>query len=312
MSAPHIIGIDIGGTKCAACLARGGQIVRREDFPTADEPGPDAVLRRLAATAEGLLSRHRVPRERVIGVGVSCGGPLDPEEGLILSPPNLPGWDGVPARRILEQALSLPVRIENDANATAVAEWRLGAGRGFRSLAFLTVGTGIGAGLILDGKLYRGKAGLAGEVGHSTILPDGPLCRCGKRGCLEALASGSSIGRRAQAAAKEHPDSILAGRELTGRDVVEAARAGDALAREALLESARYLGIGIANLLQILDLERVILGTIAVHAGEEYLDAVRTSVREHCWPSICDGVEVVPCGLGDSAQDYAAISLWLE
>lgn len=302
MSAPHIIGIDIGGTKCAVALAREGELLERIEFATAEERSPTEALRRLAALAERLLSERQVSRQYVVGVGVSCGGPLDAERGVILSPPNLPGWDEVPAKEILEGSLMLPVKVENDANATAVAEWRLGAGQGLRSLAFLTVGTGIGAGLILDGVLYRGKSGYAGEIGHTVILPDGPLCLCGKRGCLETLASGSSIGRA-------YADRI--GRNASGRDAVSAYLGGEPAAVEVVSAAAGYLGIGIANLLQTLDLERVILGTIAIHAGERYLGVVRASVAEHCWPAVCEGVDIVPCGLGDRAQDYAAISLWL-
>lgn len=291
----YILGIDIGGTKCAVCLARDGEIVEREGFATGGTPLD--VLDRLAAMASVMA------REDVIGVGVSCGGPLDADAGLIQSPPNLPAWDNIPAKQFLTDRLGLPVKLENDANATAVAEWKLGAGRGTRSMAFLTVGTGIGAGLILDERLYRGKRGLAGEVGHAVILPDGPECLCGKRGCLEALASGSAIGRAATA---------RMGMPMTGREAVEAFLAGDPVASEIVIGAARYLGIGLANLLQTLDLERIILGTIAIHAGHRYLSVVKQTMIENSWPSINEGVEVVPCGLGDRAQDYAAISLWLE
>ncbi|MEP0765688.1 MAG: ROK family protein [Fimbriimonadia bacterium] len=312
MIAPYIIGIDIGGSKCAVSLARHSEIVGRWEFPTEEEPSPEAVLRRLAHLADAATDRIGVSRQDVIGVGVSCGGPLDSETGMILSPPNLPDWDAVPAKEILEQALLLPVKVENDANATALAEWRLGAGRGCRSMAFLTVGTGIGAGLILDGNLYRGKRGLAGEIGHATILPEGPPCLCGKVGCLEALASGSALGRTATALFHGRTQGSASSHEVSGREVVEAFHRGNPQAREIVLRSAAYLGIGIANLLHTLDLERVILGTIAIHAGEEYLEAVRSSVAAHCWPSIWEGVEILPCGLGDRAQDYAGISLWLE
>ncbi len=302
MSIPYIIGIDIGGTKCATCISQDGNLIVREEFRTDEEPNPEAVVRRLAAIGERLLTEHQISKQYVVGVGVSCGGPLDAEAGLILSPPNLPGWDEIPAKRILEEALYLEAKLENDANATAVAEWKLGAGRGLHSLAFLTVGTGLGAGLILDDRLYRGKKGMAGEVGHTTILPDGPDCLCGKRGCLEALASGSAIGRNA---------SHRLGREVTGKQAIEMFQQGDPTAKEVVLDAARYLGIGLANLLQTLDLQRIILGTIAIHAGDEYLATVTKSMREHCWPRIWEDVDVVPCGLGDRAQDYAAISLWL-
>src|SRR5579862_1332317 len=195
-----ILGIDIGGTKCAVVLGRStGEIVARLAEPTQAEQGPDAILERLSAMCGRLLEKAgRAPHE-LEGVGISCGGPLDRKAGLVYSPPNLPGWDAVPVRDYFERKLpGARIVLENDANATALAEWRFGAGQGANSMVFVTMGTGIGGGLILDGRLYHGASDLAGELGHQTIVIDGPLCGCGKRGCLKALASGPAIARQAR------------------------------------------------------------------------------------------------------------------
>ncbi|HZT42915.1 MAG TPA: ROK family protein [Chthonomonadaceae bacterium] len=314
-----IIGIDIGGTKSAVVLARtDGEILQRLSEPTRpDLRGPEAVLERLAAKVREVMAAGGVMADEVRGVGVSCGGPLDTRTGVVYAPPNLPGWEAVPVKQILEEALGLPVIVENDANATALAEWRFGAGQGARNLIFMTVGTGIGGGLILDGRLYRGTNDLAGEVGHQTILMDGPLCGCGKRGCLEALASGPAIARLAR-------ESLMYGRHkrvlalaggkpasITAEHVVQAAKEGDSFARQILEDAGTYLGVGIANLIQILNPERVILGTIAVHAGDLLLEPVRKAVADYAWQRSRQVCEILPAALGDRAQDLAAVALVL-
>lgn len=315
-----VLSVDIGGTKCAVALARtDGEILARRSEPTrAGERSPDQVLERLVAMAREAMGDAGVASGEVIGVGVSCGGPLDREQGVILSPPNLPEWKAVPVRDFFAGALGLPVRVENDANATALAEWRFGAGQGARHLVFLTMGTGIGGGIILDGRLVHGANDLAGEIGHQTILMNGPVCGCGKRGCLEALASGPAIARLAR-------DSMMYGRhkrvlalaggrpaDITAAHVVQAAREGDPFACQILEEAGTYMGIGIANVIQILNPERVILGTIAVHAGDLILDPIRAAVAEYAWERSRRVCAIVPAALGDRAQDLAGVALWVE
>jgi len=304
-----ILGVDIGVTKCAAALGTpDGCVLSRGEMPTIAEKGSEDILRRLVSVALTLVS-SAAEAGTICGVGISCGGPLDTRTGIVYSPPNLPGWEGVPVRAIFEEAFpGLPVVLENDANATALAEWRWGAGRGARNVVYLTQGTGIGGGLILDGRLYRGTNDLAGEVGHQTILPDGPECGCGKRGCLEALASGPSIARIAR-------ERMRAGRgaapapNVTARDVIEAAKAGDQLCRAVLEGAGVHMGIGLANIIQILNPERIILGTIAVHAGELILASIRRTVAERAWERARSVCSIVPAELGDRAQDLAAIAL---
>jgi glucokinase len=314
-----ILGIDIGGTKCAVALGRSdGTILGRQEMPT--ESGvrsPQEVLERLAAMARDLMT-STPGAGAPTGAGVSCGGPLDTKTGVIHSPPNMPEWKAVPVRAFFEKALKLPVRVENDANATALAEWKYGAGRGTRNFVFLTMGTGIGGGLILDGRLYRGTGDLAGEIGHQTILMNGPLCGCGKRGCLEALASGPSIARLARESMvygrHKRVLALAGGRasDITAAHVVEAANDGDAFARQILEEAGTYMGLGIANVIQMLNPERIALGTIAVHAGDHILNPIRAAVAEYAWKRSADMCEILPAELGDRAQDLAAIALWAE
>lgn len=315
-----ILGIDIGGTKCAAALGTAdGVITERAEMPTRAEEGPEAILARLRDLARSLIDRVGVAPGSLDGIGISCGGPLDTKSGLVWSPPNLPGWEAVPVRRYFEEGFpGVRVVLENDANATALAEWRWGAGAGTRNMVFMTMGTGIGGGLILDGRLYRGTNDLAGEVGHQTILINGPVCGCGKRGCLEALASGPAIARLAR-------ESLHYGRgrrlvelaggkpgNITAKHVVEAAKQGDAFSRRILEEAGTYMGIGIANIVQILNPERVVLGTIAVHAGDLVLQPIRRALGEYAWKRSVEVCSVVPAALGDKAQDLAAIALIAE
>jgi glucokinase len=312
---PYIVGVDIGGTKVACVLADvEGNILARQWQPTRVHEGWQAVVQQLFQMTEQVM--EGVSREQVRGIGISCGGPLDSQRGIVYSPPNLPGWDAVPIKQLFEERFGLPTRLENDANATALAEHRFGAGRGTRNMVFMTWGTGIGGGLILDGRLYRGTNDLAGEIGHTTVLLDGPPCGCGKRGCLEAIASGPSIARRARELAAESQESLVWQRispeEVTAQHVVEAALEGDTFARFVLAEAGTYMGIGIANVAQVLNPERVVLGTIAVKAGDLVLEPLRRALSVHAWGRVREVLQVVPAQLGDRAQDLAAVCLWLQ
>lgn len=315
-----ILGVDIGGTKSAAVLGRAdGTIIARREEPTEVQTGPQAILARLIAMARELLKQQDLTPRDLSGIGISCGGPLDTKTGIVYRPPNLPDWDAVPVRDLFEEAFpGVRVALENDANATALAEWRYGAGRGTQSMAFLTMGTGIGGGLILDGRLYRGANDLAGEVGHQTILINGPLCKCGKRGCLEALASGPAVARLAQESLHygrgKRLIEIAGGKpaQITAKHVIDAAKEGDAFCRNVLSEVGTYMGIGLANLIQILNPERIVLGTLAVHAGELLLEPIRTAVSEYAWERSRSVCRIVAAELGDRAQDLAAIVLAAE
>jgi glucokinase len=301
-----ILGIDLGGTKSAALLGTpAGEVVARVAAPTPARGGPDMVVpflldlaRRAVGSADG----------RVTGIGISAGAPADARAGRVFEAPNLPGWghgEGVPLADIVSRAFGgLPTALENDADATALAEHRFGAGQGTTDMAFLTVGTGIGAGLIAGGKLHRGACGAGGEVGHIAVVPEGRPCLCGLRGCLEAYSSGPSLVRVAV-------EGGFAG-EPAGPAVIAAARAGDAAASAAVDQGARMLGRGIATLCMVMNPERVVLGTLAVHAGDLLLPAVRETVRALTWPRIHESLTIVPAALGDRAQDLATLCAYLH
>jgi len=307
--------VDIGGTNTACAIASGdGEVLARREHPTPVAKGPQACLDRIAQDLRRVLRECRGKTASAVGsIGVAVGGPLDSRRGIVYSPPNLPGWEGVPVKAFLEEHFRLPTFVENDANAGAMAEHRFGAGRGARSLVYCTLGTGIGGGIIIDGRLYRGTTDDAGEIGHTTVLPDGPPCLCGKRGCLEALVAGPAIAKRAQRLAEAHRDSLMwsiaDGRlsAITAAEALRAARQGDHAAREVWRETGYYLGLGLANLIQVLNPQVVVLGTIAVHAGDILLRPTRRAAREHTWPRAWKAVRIVPAQLASRIGDLAAL-----
>jgi glucokinase len=264
----------------------------------------DAVIR--------LLEEAHASPSNVAALGVSAAGPLDPVEGVIISPPNLSSWNNAPIRAFLEDRLDVPVRVENDANASALAEWRFGAGRGAQNLAFLTMSTGVGGGLILGGQLYRGARFQAGEVGHMPVVPDGRRCACGLRGCLEAYTGGAALAARlredASAGKAEAILELAQGdpARISARAWVEAVRRGDPYARELFDEYVGHLARGLSILVMALDLERVVLGTIIQENPDLFLGPLRTRVREQVWDSFRD-VEIRPGELGPRLPAYAAL-----
>lgn len=300
-----LLGIDLGGTKSAALIGtRDGEILARVAGPTPAQEGPDSLIPFLIRLAKDALALSPAP---VVGVGVSAGAPADARTGRVFEAPNLPGWGkaGVPLADILSHELGgLPVYLENDADATALAEHRYGAGRGTHTMAFLTVGTGIGAGLILDGTLHRGARGAGGEVGHIAVEPGGRTCLCGLRGCLEAYSSGPSLVRIAV-------EQGFSG-EATGPSVIAAAREGDAAAAFAVEQAGRMLGRGLATLCMLLNPQRIVLGTLAVHAGDLLLPCIQETLHQSAWSRLVEDVEIVPAALGDRAQDLAALCAFLH
>jgi len=299
-----LIGVDIGGTKCAAVVGNGnGDVLARRFGPTPKGAWEDAV-RLLMDLIHGVCADFGVAPRDCAAIGASCGGPVDTRNGAINAPPNLPNWTSVPIRSLFENEFAIPVFIENDANATAIAEHRWGAGVGVADMAFLTMGTGIGAGLILNGKLYRGRSDLAGEIGHVVVRPDGALCACGKRGCLEAYASGSALTRIGR--------DLYGDENITSEVVCDRARQGDPIAIGVIDEAASCMGLALANLLQTLNLQRIVLGTLAVHAGDLLLPPIREAASANCWPNIWRGVTIVAAALGPASQDRAALAVALR
>ncbi len=302
-----VLGIDVGGTKSAASLLTcDGEIIDRESGPTPAAEGASVLVHFLGDLSQTVLSRQ--PEQMDLkGIGISVGAPADAERGVAFSAPNLPGWgdSGFPLAERLKQQIgvSLPVALENDADATALAEHRFGAGKGARNMAFITVGTGVGAGLIADGGLLRGAFGAGGEVGHIPVEPEGRPCTCGLRGCLEAYSSGPSLVRLAI-------ERGFVG-SPTGPAVIAAARSGDPAALAAVQTAGRMLGRGIATLVMLLNPEVIVLGTLAVHAGDLLMPEIEREVTARTWPRLRQSLRIVPAALGDRAQDLAALCAFL-
>ncbi len=312
----YVIGIDIGGTKIAAVVADNkGNILNKVRKPTQADKGPEYAIQLIFAIVYETIAKADLELQDCTAIGVSCGGPLDTKTGVVYSPPNLPGWDALPLKERLEKEFNLQVKIENDANACALAEYKLGGGKGYNAVLYMTMSTGIGGGIVIDGRIYHGANDSAGEVGHQILLPDGPLCGCGRRGCLEALCSGPAIARRAIAEIKKDANTSML--KLVDGDVelvksehvLKAAFQGDKLALRIVEETAYYMGWGIANLVNILNPDIVLLGTIAIAAGDLILDPIRETVSSLAMPRPAEIVQIMPAQLGESLGDYAAISL---
>jgi glucokinase len=268
------LAVDLGGTALrVALVGEAGTLLARDAEPTLARDGPEAVigqivrlLRRMESRAEGCT---------IVGVGVGAPGPLDPGRGVVLRAPTLDGWSDVPLASILGTRLGRPVRLENDANAAALGEWMFGAGQGTRHIVFVTVSTGIGGGVIVDGRLLHGWRGMAAEIGHMAVSERDIPCPCGSTGCWEALASGTALARFANAAAMAAATGLPRDGSISARDVVAAAAAGDPLASRLLDQEARWLGVGFANLLHLYSPERIIVGG-GVSVG---LEAMRPTIE---------------------------------
>ena len=309
-----VLAIDIGGTKLAAGIVDGsGSILARGEVPTLAAEGPERVLDRIVRLANDVLGAPGGSADAIQRIGIGCAGPVDRQAGLILNPPNLPGWVRVPLVERIEKALGRPAVLENDANAAALGEFRYGAGKGASSLVYLTVSTGIGGGIILDGKIWHGVKDGAGEVGHMTLLPDGPLCGCGNRGCLEALASGPAIARRArEALATERPSRLREAGDFTAADVVRLAQEGDALAAQVWDETVRYLGLGVAAIVTILAPGRVVIGGGVAKAGDFLFAPLRREVRRRVTLVAVESVPILPAALGPDVGILGAAAVALE
>jgi glucokinase len=318
----NFIGFDIGGTKCTVILGRTGaketiSVTDKLTFLTRDNPRPGMMIPQLQKGMEQLLMRHRLHVSKVAGIGISCGGPLDSRRGVIMSPPNLPGWDDVHIVDDLKSIYNLPVALQNDANACALAEWKFGAGRGYRNVIFLTFGTGMGAGLILNGSLYEGTNDNAGEVGHIGLENSGPL-GYGKPGSFEGFCSGGGITRMARIKATEKlKRGETAGffqnagdvEEITAKSVAGAAMKGDPLAIEIFQTCGRYLGRGLSILIDILNPEVIILGSIYVRSAKLLQPALNDSLEREALVNARKVCTIVPSELEENLGDLAALSV---
>lgn len=294
-----VLGLDIGGTKLAAAVVTpGGAAHGLVVAPTRRDEGWRAVLSRLFD-----MGRHAIATAglgAVHAVGIACGGPLDAASGVLLGPPHLPGWIDIPIGPLVTEEFGVPFALQNDATAAAIAEYRFGAGRGTHTMLYLTVSTGIGGGAIVNGTVHLGSAGNGGEFGHVTVRRGGRLCSCGRRGCVEAYASGTSIALRAGAALADGAPSSLAQLDtVTAADVSRAAAAGDPLAREVWAETVDLLGAAVTDLVNVFEPDMVVLGGGVTRAGAMLLDPVRAVVAREAMPPAARVARVVLAGLED-------------
>ncbi|MBP2018400.1 glucokinase [Symbiobacterium terraclitae] len=314
----YLLGIDIGGTKLAVgVVTRDGRVVAQERIPTQANQGPDMVIARVQELCRTVVRKAGITWEQVLACGVGCGGPLDIKRGRVMNPPNLPGWLDVPLVQTLEEAFGRPVYLDNDANAAALGEHRFGAGRGVRNMVYLTISTGIGGGLIFGGRLYSGENGNAGEIGHMSLNVNGRPCNCGGRGCLEAYASGTSIAARAREAVEAGESSLLtdlAGSPdaISGETVKEALLRGDALARRIWDETMEILGAGLANVINIFNPQRIVLGGGITNYGDLLFVPVRRIALARAMRPLASAVEIVPAELGNDVGILGAAAVVLE
>ena len=316
MNKEYYIGIDIGGTKCAILAGTVDmEILDKIQFATETHKGPDYAINNLINNTDLLINKYG--KHNLKAIGISCGGPLDSKRGIILSPPNLPGWDNITITKLFSEKFNVPVHLQNDANASALAEWQFGAGKGTENMIFITFGTGLGAGLVLNGKLYTGTNDLAGEIWNIRLAEDG-LEPNGKKGSFEGFCSGSGIARFGQ---KIISDKLKKGidvpfcsnlekvNEIDTKQLAEAAINGDQTAIEIFNISAEYLGKGLSILIDILNPEKIIIGSVYARNPQLFKSACQKVLKEEALEPARKVCQIVPAALGDKVGDYASLSV---
>ena len=303
-----VLAIDLGGTKIAAALiSPDNRVMDKAYSPTLVSKGPQPVIDRIFSMIDHLLSQGNTNAAQIYGIAIAAAGAIDTDKGLITSSPNLPGWLNIPLRDIVRKRYGADTCLLNDANAAALAEHRLGAGRGSANLIYLTVSTGIGGGIIVNGELYSGISGCAGEIGHMTIDANGPECNCGNVGCLEVLASGTAVANEAKRRIKQGERSRLTDivpgdpEGITAEKVAIAAQGGDQLALDVISRAAIYLGVGMVNLVNIFNPEMIIVGGGLSKMGELLLGPARQVAKQRAFPLCAGAVRIVTAELGDEA-----------
>lgn len=310
----YILGFDIGGTKCAVTTARwdGDHItlLEKASCPTDLTIPAECMIEKLISMGDQILT------EKPDKIGISCGGPLNSEKGVILGPPNLPGWDNVQIVKQLEDHYNVSVKLQNDANACAVAEWKFGAGKGCRNMIFMTFGTGLGAGLILDGKLYSGTNDNAGELGHIRLDRFGPV-GFGKAGSFEGFCSGGGLAQLGYSLALEkaqmgvyplYYQEGMCAKDITAKRIAEAARAGDETALEVFRVCGTYLGRGLSIVIDLLNPELIVIGSIFTRSRDLLWEAAKNEIEKEALKPSSKVCKVVPAALGENIGDYAAIA----
>lgn len=306
----YFIGIDLGGTKISGILVNlQGDIITQTTVPTHAESGEQAILQRIIDVIAVVMEDSKVEKENIVAIGLGSPGSLDLKEGTIISAANLP-FDNFNIVKPLNNKFNIPVYIDNDANVAAVGEYLFGAGKGSEHMIFITVSTGIGGGAVLNGKIYRGNTCNALEVGHTTVQPDGPYCNCGNYGCAEVLASGTAIGKAAQAAVTKGKITSLNNYEKpTSYEVFKEAEKGDRVAQNILNKALTYLGICVANTIMSFDPQKVIIGGGVAQGGEIVFKRINEVVKERCLKVMIENTQVLPASLGTDAGVVGAAAL---
>ena len=311
----YFLGIDIGGTKCAVCLGTKEstpKILDKLKFDTVVSRGYVKVIDEIIDSCKAVLSKNKLSNEDVLACGISCGGPLDSERGIIMSPPNLPDWDNVQITEIISNELKIPCGLRNDADACALAEWKFGAGVGSKNMIFLTFGTGMGAGLILNSQLYSGTSGTAGEVGHIRLTDEGPLGH-GKQGSFEGYCSGGGIQNLATEMFKNYNGkTLLAKNSLTAKNIAVAANNGDEFAISVYNKCGEMLGHGLSVLIDILNPEKIVIGSIFQRSGNLLIESMQKVINEQTLEINRNACKVVPAKLGDEIGDFAAVGVAMD
>lgn len=282
MTKPLYAAIDLGGTKIYTVLAdHAGNILGHVRLDTLAQAGPETVMGQMVQSVQEVYAQAKVTGT-IKAVGVCAAGFFDWKKRVLIQSPNIPGWVNVPLEECLSHLLAVPVMVENDANAAAFGEARLGAGKGCHDVIYVTVSTGVGAGLVLNNRVYRGSGGFAGEIGHMVVKPNGPVCGCGRFGCLETMASGTAIARMASEAVERGATTLLAQTEtISAEHVFKAARQGDKVAQQVLEEAIHYLGIGLVNMINLLNPEIVVIGGGVAEAGDDLFLPLRRIITKH-------------------------------
>lgn len=306
----YFIGIDLGGTKIAGAITDlKGKAIFKTTLPTKASEGDQAVLQRIIKVIESLIKEAGKTIEDIKAIGIGSPGPLDAKKGIIITTPNLP-FKNFNLVAPLKERFNLPIYLDNDANVAAIGEHVLGAGRGTENMVYVTVSTGVGGGAIINGKIYRGNTYNALEIGHTTVLPDGPRCNCGNYGCIEALSSGTAIARRAMEAIESGLDTSLCEYEnITSYEVFKEAEKGDTVAKHIIDSSLEYLGIGIANIITSFDPEMVIIGGGVSKAGTIVFEKVQEIVKKRCFEVMANGCKILPAELSTEAGVMGAVAL---
>ncbi len=309
----YVVGVDMGATHVtlilADCLAR---VVQETEAPLDITQGPMVCLPQVDSLLKSWLGKTGLTPADLVAVGVGVPGPVVSEAGMVSTPPIMPGWDNFPIRAWLEEAWQCPVSLSNDAEIGALGEWAFGAARGESNVAYIKVGTGIGAGLLIDGQLYRGTTGSAGEIGHVTLDEKGPLCACGSQGCLEALAGGRAIALKAISAVLKGERTVLSEiapvHALNAFDVMAAARRGDLLSQQLMREAGSHLGTAIASMVNLFNPSMVVIGGGLSQVGDLLLDPIRQAVKKRSLRVASQAVKITSALLGRRSSGMGAVA----